>query len=100
MADHDSFRTSRAQAFRLSMGHVLSCGQQHHTFMIRPRLVKGQTCSSQLEVVAGAEVVPSMCDDASGVSVSCIAALRCFLAFFLAALLICNTCSQFKKGHC
>ena len=66
--------------------------------MFTARLVKGQTCSSALEVVAGAGL--AMGDDESDDdSISCIAALRCFLAFFLAALLICNTCSQFKKGH-
>jgi len=67
--------------------------------MFKARLVRGQTCNSAPEMVAGAELAPFMGDGASGVSVSCIAALRCFFAFFLAALLICNTCSQFKKGH-
>ncbi len=62
---------------------------------IRARLLRGQTCSSVPDVGAGAELALAMGDDES----SCIAAFRCFLAFFLAVLLICNTCSQFKKGH-
>ena len=78
---------------------TLNSGQQKHT-MIRARLVRGHTCRSGPEVGAGAELALIMGDGASAVSVSCIAALRCFLAFFLAALLNCNTCSQFKKGHC
>ncbi len=71
--------------------------------MIRARLVRGQTCSSAPEVRLEAELAWSTGDGASGdvfvTAVTCIAAFLCFLAFFLAALLICNTCSQFKSGH-
>ncbi len=60
-------------------------------------LLRGQTCKSVPEVGAGAELAPAMGDGASGdasvTAVICIAAFRCFLAFFFAALLICNTCS-------
>ncbi len=71
--------------------------------MVRARLVRGQTCSSTPEVGVEAELAWSTGDGASGdvfvTAVTCIAAFLCFLAFFLAALLICNTCSQFKRGH-
>ncbi len=72
--------------------------------MIRARLLRGQTCSSAPEVGAGAELAPSMGDGASGdafvTAGTCIAHFRCFLAFFFAALPICNIHSQFKKGRC
>ena len=68
--------------------------------MIRAKLVRGQTCSSAPDVVAGAELAPSMADASAGAdSVSCTTALCCFLAFFLWPLVICNICRQLKIGH-
>lgn len=70
----------------------------HNIFVAK--LVRGHTCRSAPDVEAGAELAPSMADDASGGnSVCCIAAFCCFLAFFFWLLLICNIHSQLKKGH-
>ena len=68
--------------------------------MMRARLVRGQTCSSAPDVVAGAELVPSMADGAAGIDcVSCTTAFCCFLAFFLWPLVICSISRQLKNGH-
>ena len=67
--------------------------------MIRAKLLRGQTCSSAPEVVAGAELAPSMGDGASGDEpVSCIAAFCCLLAFFFWPLVNCIICSQLKTS--
>jgi hypothetical protein len=66
------------------------------------RLVRGQTCSSAPDVVAGAELVPSTGDgaaaDASSFAASCTA-FCCLLTFFLAALLTCTYVATSGREH-